>query len=188
VDPRAQQGVVVPRGTVDPERPRLIALAALEVVADKGVEGLTHRAVAAVAGIPLGSTTYHFQTLDDLLAAALVEAKKATDIERAAWSAGLGPETDLVRAVTDYVMDALEHHWGRTVVEHELYMAALRRPTLRELSREWDEAFPAILSEHTDPVTAQTVAMVVDGMFVRAFIHGMPSREEVEAVLRRLLG
>jgi TetR/AcrR family transcriptional regulator, regulator of biofilm formation and stress response len=178
----------VPRGTADPDRPRLIALAALEVVADKGVEGLTHRAVAAVAGIPLGSTTYHFATLDDLLAAAIVEAKKATDVERAAWAAELGPDTDLVAAVTDYVMDALSDHWGRTVVEHELYIAALRRPQLRQLSREWDEAFPAVLSEHTDAVTALTVAMVVDGMFVRAFIHGMPKRDEVEEVLRRLLG
>lgn len=178
----------MPRGTADHERPRRIALAALEVVADKGVEGLTHRRVAAVAGIPLGSTTYHFATLDDLLAAAIVEAKGATDTELAAWAEKLGPGADLAGLVADYVLDALTHHWGRTVVEHELYMAALRRPQLRALSREWDEAFPAVLSRHTDAVTAQTVAMVVDGMYVRAFIHGMPSRDEVEEVLRRLLG
>ncbi len=178
----------MPRGTADRERPRLIALAALDVVAEKGVEGLTHRAVAAVANIPLGSTTYHFKTLDDLLAAAIVEAKKATDADLAEWAAKLGADTDLVQSVADYVMHALIHHWDRTVVEHELYMASLRRPQLQSLSREWDEAFPAVLSEHTDAVTAQTVAMVVDGMFVRAVIHGMPSRVEVEAVLRRLLG
>jgi DNA-binding transcriptional regulator YbjK len=180
--------VLVPRGTADYDRPRRIALAALEVVAAKGVEGLTHRKVAAAAGIPLGSTTYHYATLDDLLAAAIVEAKKATDAELAAWADTLGPDIDLARSVADYVLDALTHHWGRTVVEHELYMAALRRPQLRVLSRQWDDAFGAVLSEHTDAVTAHTVAMVVDGMYVRAFIHGMPSRDEVEEVLRRLLG
>ncbi len=177
----------MPRGTADPERPRTIALAALEVVADKGVEGLTHRAVAAVAGIPLGSTTYHFATLDDLLAAAIVEAKKATDDDLAAWAADLDTDVDLIRSVGDYVMNALTHHWGRLVVEHELYMAALRRPQLRSLSREWDEAFLAVLSEHVDAVTAQLIAMVVDGLFIRAVIHGMPSRDEVDAVLRRLV-
>jgi DNA-binding transcriptional regulator YbjK len=179
--------VLVPRGTADHERPRRIALAAIEVVADRGVEGLTHRRVAAVAGIPLGSTTYHFATLDDLLAAAIAEAKKATDTELAEWAAKLGPEADLVRLIADYVLDALTNHWDRTVVEHELYMAALRRPQLRALSRQWDEAFPAVLSKHIDAVTAQAVAMVVDGMFVRAFIHGMPARDEVEEVLSRLL-
>jgi DNA-binding transcriptional regulator YbjK len=178
----------VPKGTADPERPLRIALAALEVVAEHGVEGLTHRRVAAVAGIPLGSTTYHFATLDDLLAAAIVEAKKATDAELVAWAATLGPDTDLVQAVADYVLRALTHHWGRTVVEHELYLAALRRPQLSRLSREWDDAFPAVLAQHVDPVTALTLAMVVDGMFVRAFIHGMPARGDVEDVLRRLLG
>lgn len=177
----------MPRGVVDPERPRRIALAALEVVAKNGVEGLTHRAVAANAGIPLGSTTYHFATLDDLLRAAIVEAKKSTDAELAIWAEKLGPETDLVQTIANYVLDALNDHWDRTVVEHELYMAALRRPQLRWLSREWDDAFPAVLAKHTDAVTALTVAMVVDGIFVRAFIHGMPSRDEVEDVLRRLL-
>lgn len=179
----------MPKGTTDPQRPLVIALAALEVVADKGVEGLTHRAVAAEAQIPLGSTTYHFATLDDLLAAAIVEAKKATDTDLAAWAATLGPNTDFAQAVTEYVMHALtDDHRGRLIVEHELYMAALRRPKLRALSRDWDEAFPAVLSKHTDAVTAEAVAMVVDGMFVRAIIHGVPSRDEVEIVLRRLLG
>ena len=162
-------------------------MAALEVVAEKGVEGLTHRKVAAAAGVPLGSTTYHFATLEDLLAAAIIEAKKATDVELAIWAETLHPGADFVQLISDYVLDALTHHWDRTVVEHELYMAALRRPELRGLSREWDEAFPKVLAKYVDDVTAKTVAMVVDGMFVRAFIHGMPSREEVEEVLRRLL-
>lgn len=177
----------MPRGTADPERPLRIALAAIEVVADKGVEGLTHRAVAAVAGIPLGSTTQYFKTLDDLLAAAIVEAKKVTTADLDAWARTLGPSTDLASAVTDYTMQALTERWGRLVVEHELYMAALRRPQLRSLSREWDQAFPAVLSQHTDPLIAEAVAMVVDGMFIQAAIHGMPEREHVEAVLRRLL-
>jgi TetR/AcrR family transcriptional regulator, regulator of biofilm formation and stress response len=177
----------VPRGTADPERPHRIALAVIEVVADKGVEGLTHRAVAAVADIPLGSTTYHFRTLDDLLAAAIAEAKKATSADLETWAKTLGPDTDLSNAVTDYTMHALTERWGRLLVEHELYMAALRRPQLRSLSRAWDEAFPAVLSRYTDPLIAEAVALVVDGIFIRAAIHGMPERAQVEAVLRRLL-
>src|SRR5437764_249747 len=62
------------RGPNDPERRARIAKAAIEVVAQKGIDGLTHRAVAAAAGVPLGSTTYHFATLDDLLEVALHEA------------------------------------------------------------------------------------------------------------------
>lgn len=177
----------MPRGTIDPDRPLRIARAAIQVVADHGVEGLTHRAVAGVAKVPLGSTTYHFATLDDLLSAAIAEAKKATVTDLATWAQTLDPEIHLVESVTNYVIDTLTNSWGRMIVEHELYMAAVRRPKLRSLSQEWDEAFPAVLSKHTDAATAQAVALIVDGMFVRAVIHGMPSRHEVETVLRLLL-
>lgn len=183
------QGRTVPRGTADRERPRRISLAALEVVGERGVEGLTHRAVAAAAGVPLGSTTYHFKTLDDLLVAAIEEAKHATDDELIEWSEALhrAGDKDLPRALATYVLDALTNHWGRTVVEIELYMAALRRPQLLELSRKWDENLVTVLEQHTEPETARVLALVVDGVFVRAMIHGKPSVEEVESVFRRVV-
>jgi DNA-binding transcriptional regulator YbjK len=176
----------MPRGTADRERPLRIARAALEVVAERGVEGLTHRAVAATAGIPLGSTTYHFKTLDDLLIAAMREAKRATDVELREWSESLGPDVDLPRALAANVMDALTHHWGRTVVEIELYMAALRRPPLLSLSREWDAALVEVLAEHSDLSTARALALVVDGIFVNAMINGMPTLEALEDLLARV--
>jgi DNA-binding transcriptional regulator YbjK len=160
------------------------------VVGERGVEGLTHRAVAAIAGVPLGSTTYHFKTLDDLLVAAMQEAKRATDEELREWSDSLrrDGDPDLPRALASYVLDALTNHWGRTVVEIELYMAALRRPQLLELSKVWDESLVAVLEEHADRETAKILALVVDGVLVRAMIHGRPSIDEVESIFRRVMG
>jgi DNA-binding transcriptional regulator YbjK len=175
----------VPRGSPDQTRPLRIALAALDVVAHRGVNGLTHRAVAAAAEIPLGSTTYHFKTLDDLLAAAIRQAKLAWDDDLDRWASTLGPDTDFVVALATYLEDVLHHHWDRTIVELELYMTALRRPALRDLSRQWDEALPAVLRRHLDPETAQVLALTSDGLILRALIHGVPSRHEIEAVLRR---
>ena len=65
----------------DPTRRERIARSAITVVAERGVERVTHRAVAAAAEVPLGSTTYHFATLDDLLADALKVAA-ADDVAR----------------------------------------------------------------------------------------------------------
>ena len=42
-----------------------------------GLAGLTHRAVADEAGVPLGSTTYYFADRNDLLVAAMHVAIKA---------------------------------------------------------------------------------------------------------------
>lgn len=55
----------------DPERRDRIIDAAIRVVGARGIAGLSHRSVAAEADVPLGSTTYHFASLDELLTAAL---------------------------------------------------------------------------------------------------------------------
>ena len=41
--------------------------AALRVIGRSGRQAVTHRAVAEEAGVPLGSTTYYFDSRDDLL-------------------------------------------------------------------------------------------------------------------------
>src|SRR5262249_33455336 len=45
--------------------------AAVEVIADKGVHAVTMRAVAEHADVSPGTVTYHFESADDLLVAAL---------------------------------------------------------------------------------------------------------------------
>lgn len=52
------------------EGARRILDAALRVVGEKGVDRITHRDVAAAAGVSLASTTYFFRTKSDLLYAA----------------------------------------------------------------------------------------------------------------------
>lgn len=48
-----------------------LALAAVAVVQDKGLLGLTHRAVAAHAGVTVGAVTHYFRTAEDLVAGAI---------------------------------------------------------------------------------------------------------------------
>ena len=50
---------------------RKILEAALDVIAEKGLHGATHRDIAKKAEISLASTTYYFDGLDDLLTQAL---------------------------------------------------------------------------------------------------------------------
>jgi len=52
-----------PRGA---NRERILR-SALDIISRKGVDKVTHRAVAAVAGVSPGTTTYHFATREDLV-------------------------------------------------------------------------------------------------------------------------
>jgi DNA-binding transcriptional regulator YbjK len=176
------------RGPTDPARREKIASAAIAVVAERGVEGVTHRAVAAAAGVPLGSTTYHFATLDDLLAEALRTAAEHNIARMREWERDLPADADLAGALADLVIQALTEERSQTVVEYELYVAALHRSSLRRASRGWDEALVELFASRTDPVTGQLLAATFCGLVMQELLADPPpTRAKVTAIFRRAL-
>ncbi|MET9608791.1 TetR family transcriptional regulator [Streptomyces sp. NPDC006512] len=167
----------------DPGRRQRIIDAAIRVVAARGIAGLSHRSVAAEADVPLGSTTYHFKTLDDLLVAALRQA-----------NAEFAPapavrDGDVAGALARLLGELLAADRGRVELEYELYLAALRRPVLRPVAAEWCEAVAASLAEHTDPVTARALVAVMDGISLQVLLTGAPYDEAyAREILARVLG
>ncbi len=166
----------------DPERRQRIIDAAIRVVAAKGIAGLSHRSVAAEADVPLGSTTYHFKTLDELLVAALRQANEGFAKTVAARGALRDTDTD---TAPDLAADlaALGREWlagDRTgvEVEYELYLAALRRPALRPVADEWGRDFADLLARRTDPVTARALVALIDGICLQVLLTGTPYDEE----------
>ncbi|AKN73018.1 TetR family transcriptional regulator [Streptomyces sp. PBH53] len=172
----------------DPRRRQRIIDAAIRVVGRDGIAGLSHRTVAAEADVPLGSTTYHFATLDELLVAALRQSNEGFGRVLAE----LLPEgggrrdlaADLARALGQWLAS------GRTGVEleYELYLAALRRPALRPVAAEWTDAAAALLARRTDPVTARALLALMDGICLQVLLTGGSYDEEhARAVLARLI-
>ncbi|MFJ5552448.1 TetR/AcrR family transcriptional regulator [Streptomyces sp. NPDC093225] len=176
----------------DPERRERILDAAIRVVGTKGIAGLGHRAVAAEADVPLGSTTYHFATLDDLLVAALrrINARFA---ERVGASTALDdPYVDLAdelaRLLGEWLAGSPAGDRTDVELEYELYLAALRRPALRPVAAEWCEAVTAHLSRRTDPRTARALVAMMDGFGLQVLLTGAPyDPEYVADMLRRVL-
>jgi TetR/AcrR family transcriptional regulator, regulator of biofilm formation and stress response len=106
--------------------------AALRVIAERGVSAVTHRAVATQADVPLASTTYYFESLDELLEGALLKFVNAEAERLAAVAERLG-DTDLEPRETARLFRA-ELEEG-SVAQFELYLEASRRPRLREVAR-----------------------------------------------------
>ncbi|MGW0732208.1 TetR/AcrR family transcriptional regulator [Streptomyces sp. NPDC002851] len=175
----------------DPERRIEEIIAATErVIADRGVEGLTHRAVATEAGVPLGATTYHFATKEDLLAAALARAVDRFSAYLHTWVAERPDLTHEQFAVL--LTDALVHSFGterdQQVLEFELYLAALRRPALRPIADRYHALNLWALNHYTDPDTATAAAAALNGISLRALATSTPpTRSEIETILRRIL-
>ncbi|MFE9254466.1 TetR/AcrR family transcriptional regulator [Streptomyces sp. NPDC006879] len=172
----------------DPQRRSRIIDAAIRVVGERGIGGLSHRSVAAEADVPLGSTTYHFKTLDDLLVAALRQANEGLAQKVAQSRALTNPDVDLATELAGLLGQWLAGERPGAELEYELYLAALRRPALRPVAAEWCEGVAEALSARTDPLTARALVAVMDGICLQVLLTDADYEEEyVREVLGRVL-
>ncbi|WP_194813661.1 TetR/AcrR family transcriptional regulator [Nocardia sp. XZ_19_385] len=180
----------VRRRRFDPNRRERIARAAIRVIGERGVEGLTHRAVAEAADVPIAGTTYHYKDKEDLLAAALEICVADYAAIMAAIPAS-HPEFTIGQLV-DQTATALIGCFGPdrtiTTVQLELYIAAIRRPGLRPIADRFTAATRTMYSHYTDPDTAALLTDVAQGITLRGMATtNPPSEEQIRSQLLRCL-
>ncbi|MFJ6831054.1 TetR/AcrR family transcriptional regulator [Streptomyces sp. NPDC091209] len=172
----------------DPERRQRIIDAAIRVVGANGIAGLSHRSVAAEADVPLGSTTYHFKTLDELMVAALRQANEGFAKVLAARGTLDDTRADLAAELAGLIGEWLAGDRTGVELEYELYLAALRRPALRPVAAEWIDSLVEPLTRRTDPVTARALVALLDGICLQVLLTGTSYDEGyAREVLTRVL-
>jgi DNA-binding transcriptional regulator YbjK len=173
--------------------------AALRVIGRSGRSAVTHRAVAEEAGVPLGSTTYYFDSRDDLLQQAL-EHVAASEIERYRQRGEALRTVKSARELADRLIDdlvAAAEDRVAYIAEYELWLEAGQRPELREAAQSWCDAEQRSVAGimealgSNDPVTdASLVVAAIDGLGERVLAReDDPARaaEEFRPELRRLV-
>ncbi|QEU95152.1 TetR/AcrR family transcriptional regulator [Streptomyces kanamyceticus] len=156
----------------DPDRRQRIIDAAIRVVGRQGIAGLSHRSVAAEADVPLGSTTYHFKTLDELMVAALRQSNEGFAKAMTSSGAFEDPGADVADELVRLLGEWFSGERAGVELEYELYLAALRRPALRPVAAEWCEEVSAVLERRTDRFTARALVAVMDGICLQVLLTG----------------
>jgi DNA-binding transcriptional regulator YbjK len=170
-----------PRGAA---RREALLDAVLQVVADEGVDAVTHRRVAEVAGLPLASTTYWFDSKEHLLTAALERAAER-DVERLEAFIREAPECpgDPLDLVVGAILDPAEHSGPTSrsllLATYALLLEAARRPELRDATMRWTAAYWEALTPllaaagSRDPRShAELLLAGVDGLLVTQLATG----------------
>ncbi|MEV5242050.1 TetR/AcrR family transcriptional regulator [Streptomyces cinnamoneus] len=116
-------------------RAELIADTAITLLAERGMRGLTHRAVDEAAGLPPGSTSNHARTRAALLELAMRrhaarEAQVLTLDEMPALTDGPDALADAVALALHRI---LTDHRELLLARYELALEATRRPELRKI-------------------------------------------------------
>ncbi|MEU9823067.1 TetR/AcrR family transcriptional regulator [Pseudonocardia alni] len=173
----------------DPQRRERIVDAAIDVVAERGVPGTTARAVAAAADVPLGSVTYHFSGVDELLRLAFDRVATRVHARFDATLAAADPavpgaaEEAVVRIICDEALG-----FDRDVLLMiELYVHALRRPEFRSVVQQWMERSRSALRRHFTPDAAAEIDALIEGMILHQHLGTETFREDrVRRAVRRI--
>jgi TetR/AcrR family transcriptional regulator, regulator of biofilm formation and stress response len=186
-DPRPSVRVHRSRRT-DPQRKQRILDAAIDVLATHGVAGTTHRLIAAAADVPLGSLTYHFESLEDLRAQAFTRLSERLTVSYEAHFTELCTTEDLVAALVDLVHGAVGADADEWAVTYELYLAALRDPALRNVTERWMRASRSVLERFVDPDTARALDALIEGLIMHRMLSTAPStRRQTRLAVTRIL-
>lgn len=155
----------------DPERRDRIIDACLDVIAERGVAGTSARQVATAADVPLGSVSYHFESMDELVCEALarfadevalrVEQRmaRATTREEALAAFAANIDQDVLASARDLVLT------------QELYTLAARRPEMREVTSAWMARTRATLTPWVDERTAVLLDAMNEGLTLHRAMH-----------------
>jgi DNA-binding transcriptional regulator YbjK len=202
VEPSSQDAPQRGRRDARGERRRSELLdAAIHLIGAHGIDGVTHRAVAAAAGVPAASTSYYFRSKDELIHEAL-RTLAEREIERlrerrAALGEGVADLEQTTAALAAWIEDQMSPE-GRVAMlaQYQLQLEAARRPEAREILEAWKEGTDE-LSEAamrslgaTDVRTAGILLVcAIDGLRLRLLASGHEPLvgERLRAVLRALL-
>ena len=163
----------------DPGRRDRIINACLDVIAQNGVAGTSHRKVAEAADVPLGSMTYHFAGMHDLLHEAFSRYALAASEQFAARMAAAHDVDTARQAIADAISDNAHGSQRDLVLTQELYTLAAREPAFRDITHAWMARSRRTLEPFFDPTTARILDALVEGLSIHRALDNEPQDDAI---------
>ena len=193
----APTGTDRPRGSA--RREALLA-ATLALVGELGVDAVTHRAVARRADLPLASTTYWFESKEQLLTEALRHAAQQdtarlhaeAEALTAAGRAPVSPGAIVGLVLADDADGGGDR--GTLLAAYTLMLEAARRPGLQAIAEAWNDTYRSVLADmlaragsRRPADDARLVLAATDGLVVDRLAAGR-DHDDAALDLQRLIG
>ena len=175
-----------------------IVAATVRIVAGEGVAAVTHRRVAAEAGVALSSTTWHFATKADILEAALRWSARY-EVDRIGAIADRLGDTEFdpsawAEELADWLIEQLTVEREIAVALYRLQVELLGSDGALEVHREWGEGLLAVgervLERSPTPTPQLDVRLIVaalDGLRMNVLNSGEQDIEWLRLAVRRQL-
>lgn len=184
-----------PRQDRSEETRHRILDAVVELIAERGLAGVSHRAVAERAGVSLSATSYYFGSKAELERAALEEhyRRRLDDYRRTAeLLAGADSSAD---ELVDAAVELFTASDLTMLLSHfEVFLNSARRDDIRDLLAPTLDAMHDLLLVAIEPLglpdpeaAATAITAVIEGVELRRVALGIDGRDELRGSLRALL-
>ncbi|MCI4645987.1 MAG: TetR/AcrR family transcriptional regulator [Hyphomonadaceae bacterium] len=177
-----------------------IVRSVLDLIAESGIESVTHRSAAAKTGVSPGTVTYHFASRDSLIDAALTQyvSEYQAGLAEAVANQPITSREALVRflvGTTALTPDTLT----LSIIEAEMALLAQRTGRLAGVLQAWQRSMEPILSEVLEDIgvlrpveAARSLVAVCRGTEFEVMARGAEIDPEtlkarLEAVLKGLM-
>lgn len=169
-------------------RKQAIIDAAADLISREGSGKVTHRKVAQHAGVPLGSTTQYFKSIDELRRAGLARLAERIGREYDAVfdvvAQGSQDADALADAIYGYLCDR-----DQVSADAALYAAAIEDPEVRSITRESFEAFLERCAPYMDAERAKVLFAFTEGAVMNSCFMGFPyDQQTVRKAVELILG
>jgi AcrR family transcriptional regulator len=155
-------------------------------VAQKGLRGLTYRAVAELAGVNNTLVAHHFGSRD-----ALIEAALEWSVNQSIGQSGLESLPSTEDEFCRSIMELIRENPDMQTFQYEMILEARRRPELARAVRRLYESYIAALSKglrnlgiSNEYKVAQTTFAALDGLVLQLIAGADPG--DVERAIRYL--
>ncbi|MFD8293887.1 TetR/AcrR family transcriptional regulator [Streptomyces lavendulae] len=181
------------------ERRTLLADTALDVLADEGIRGLTHRAVDRRAAMPSGTTSAYFRTRAALLTALVTRLVELDQAELHTTAEDLPPLRTVEELVDGMALLARQRLTGegrrRSLARYACTVESVRDPELREILVPRENAgrgavrlFLAERGVADVETRTHTLLTCLDGLILDRLVNGGDvSREALEGLVSAAL-
>ncbi len=137
----------------------------------------------------LGSMTYYFSGIDELLLEAFSSFTEIMSRQYQAFFSDVSDAQGACQAITDMIYSSQVATPDNMELMYQLYALASRKPLLKTVMQNWMQRSQQTLEQWFEPGTARALDAFIEGMTLHFVTDRKPlSREEILRMVERVAG
>lgn len=168
-------------------RRAMIVNTALSLIAEQGLAATTARQIANAAGVSLGTITYHFASIDEILVQVLQAQTEQFERRRSTRLAGCSDPRERLRRFLTAYLDPDVHPPAMWQVWLDCWSRAAHSPTLRDWQlaryREVSDRIAAMLADVAAPALVPAIDARTSAREFLALVDGLGEQVAIDTEL-----